>query len=71
MVSATDIITYIGVPLAVLGVAPIFYTFVSALYARLKFSRVLRKNGIAPRIRAIMMTGVRRGRFAGIAAVHS
>ena len=58
MVSATDVITYIGVPLAVLGVTPIFYTFVSTLYARLKFRRVLRKNGIEPRIRARIMTGV-------------
>lgn len=58
MVSATDIITYIGVPLAVLGVAPIFYTFASALYARLKFRRILRQNDFAPRIRARMMTGV-------------
>ena len=29
MVSATDIITYIGVPLAVLGVMPILYTFLA------------------------------------------
>ena len=58
MVSATDIITYIGVPLAVLGVAPIFYTFASALYARLKFGRILRRNDFAPRIRARIMTGV-------------
>ena len=58
MVTATDIITYIGVPLAVLGVAPIFYTFASALYTRPKLQRVLRKNGFEPRIRARLMTGV-------------
>ena len=58
MVSATDVITYIGVPLAVLGVTPIFYTFASALYARLKFRRTLSRNGIEPRIRARIMTGV-------------
>lgn len=58
MVSATDVITYIGVPLAVLGVSPIFYTFTLALYTRLKLQPVLRKNGIDPRIRARLMTGV-------------
>ena len=58
MVSATDVITYIGVPLAVLGVSPIFYTFTLALYTRLKIQRILRQNGIVPRIRARLMTGV-------------
>ena len=58
MVSATDVITYIGVPLAVLGVTPIFYTFAVALYTRLKIQRLLSKNGIDPRIRARLMTGV-------------
>lgn len=57
MASATDIITYIGVPLAVLGVTPIFYTFLSALYTRLKLGRMLRKNGIECPIRARLMTG--------------
>ena len=58
MVSATDVITYIGVPLAVLGVSPIFYTFTLALYTRLKVQRILRQNGIVPRLRARLMTGV-------------
>lgn len=57
MASATDIITYIGVPLAVLGVTPIFYTFLSALYTRLKLERVLSKNEITCQIRARLMTG--------------
>lgn len=48
----------IGVPLAVLGVTPIFYTFLSALYTRLKLDRILRKNGIPCPIRAKLMTGV-------------
>ena len=58
MASATDIITYIGVPLAVLGVTPIFYTFLIALYTRLKLDRILRKNGIWCPIKARLMTGV-------------
>lgn len=58
MVSATDIITYIGVPPAVLGVSPIFHTFTVALYTSLKLQHFLRTNSIEPRIRARMMTGV-------------
>ena len=58
MVSATDVITYIGVPLAVLGVSPIFYTFTLALYTRLKVQRILRQSAIVPRLRARLMTGV-------------
>lgn len=58
MASATDIITYIGVPLAVLGVAPIFYTFLSAFYTRMKVGRILRRNRILCPIRAKLMTGV-------------
>ena len=57
MASATDIITYIGVPLAVLGVTPIFYTFLSALFTKLKLQGILRKNGVECPIRAKLMTG--------------
>lgn len=59
MLSATDVITYIGVPLAVLGVLPILYTFASALYTRNKIQRNLRKNGLQEvPIRTRLMTGV-------------
>ena len=59
MVSATDVITYIGVPLAVLGVLPILYTFASALYTRQKIQRSLRKNDVTgASIRTRLMTGV-------------
>ncbi|KAH7635206.1 hypothetical protein B0T09DRAFT_255167 [Sordaria sp. MPI-SDFR-AT-0083] len=40
--SATDIITYIGVPLAVLGVLPILYNTAVTLAARSKIKRMLR-----------------------------
>lgn len=40
--SATDIITYIGVPLAVLGVLPILYNTAFTLTARSKIRRMLR-----------------------------
>ena len=58
MASATDIITYIGVPLAVLGVTPIFYTFALALYTRLNLYRICNENGLEVAIRARLMTGV-------------
>lgn len=58
MVSATDVITYIGVPLAVLGVTPIFYTFALALYTRINIQRILRREGLEVPIRARLMTGV-------------
>lgn len=58
MISATDVITYVGVPLAVLGVMPILYTFVSALYTRSYLRRVLHRNNLDAQVRARLMTGV-------------
>ncbi|KDN70723.1 hypothetical protein CSUB01_08320 [Colletotrichum sublineola] len=40
--TATDVITYIGVPLAVLGVLPILYNTVATLAARSRIRRMLR-----------------------------
>jgi len=45
--SATDIITYIGVPLAVLGVLPILYNTAITLTALSKVRRILRKSRLA------------------------
>jgi hypothetical protein len=45
--SATDIITYIGVPLAVLGVLPILYNTVTTLATLSKVKRLLRKSRLA------------------------
>ena len=58
MISATDVITYVGVPLAVLGVMPILYTFVSALYTGSYLRRVLYRNNLEAQVRARLMTGV-------------
>lgn len=55
---ATDIITYVGVPLAVLGVMPIMYTFITALYTKSYIRRVLHKNNIQAQIRSRLMTGI-------------
>ena len=47
MVSGPDIITYIGVPLAVLGVLPIIYNTISTLVTVAKVRRVLRHGRLA------------------------
>ncbi|RFU26508.1 hypothetical protein B7463_g9848, partial [Scytalidium lignicola] len=47
MVSGPDVITYIGVPLAVLGVLPIIYNTVSTLATLAKVRRILRHGRLA------------------------
>jgi hypothetical protein len=47
MASATDVITYIGVPLAVLGVLPILWNTAITLLALSKVKRTLRKSRLA------------------------
>jgi hypothetical protein len=47
MASATDVITYIGVPLAVLGVAPIIYNTISTIATVMKVKRMLRRGRLA------------------------
>ena len=46
MPNATDIITYIGVPLAVLGVLPILYTAFHSLLTLQNIKRKLKSNGV-------------------------
>jgi hypothetical protein len=46
MASPADIITYIGVPLAVLGISPILYNFVIAFFIRLGLQRQLKGLGL-------------------------
>ncbi|KAH0542916.1 hypothetical protein FGG08_002685 [Glutinoglossum americanum] len=58
--SATDIITYIGVPLAVLGIMPILYTCVKVLITLEKIKHELRRHGStasAP-ARSNLMSGI-------------
>ncbi len=65
--SAAEIITFVGVPLAVLGVTPILYTFISALYTRShllhllhqsNLFHLLHKSDLDAHVRARLMTGV-------------
>ncbi|KAL2065248.1 hypothetical protein VTL71DRAFT_2917 [Oculimacula yallundae] len=46
MVTAVDIITYIGVPLAVLGVSPILYNFAISFLIRLRLKKKLSNAGV-------------------------
>jgi hypothetical protein len=48
MTSATDVITYIGVPLAVLGVLPIFYTFFLSILTQRHIRSLLLHHGHKP-----------------------
>jgi hypothetical protein len=48
MTSATDIITYVGVPLAVLGVLPILYTLLRAILTLRSVRKTLLRHGHIP-----------------------
>lgn len=56
MATATNIITYIGVPLVVLRVMPICYTFLSALYSKYRARRFFDLATLTSRTR--LMAGV-------------
>ncbi|KAI9812745.1 MAG: hypothetical protein M1827_004501 [Pycnora praestabilis] len=58
MASATDIITYIGVPLAVLGVLPILFTCLKALLTLDGIRRELARNGLQAITRGSLLTGI-------------
>ncbi|KAL2426544.1 hypothetical protein ABEF95_009302 [Exophiala dermatitidis] len=48
MASASDVITYVGVPLAVLGVLPILYTFMLAIVTKRRIRASLIQHGHRP-----------------------
>ncbi|KAI1102890.1 hypothetical protein F4804DRAFT_342892 [Jackrogersella minutella] len=56
--SATDIITYIGIPLAVLGVLPILYNTVATLAALSKIKRMLRHGRLTALTRSDVVNRV-------------
>lgn len=59
MPNATDIITYIGVPLAVLGVLPIIYTAINSVITIRKVQQALRRNGLSEAgTRSSLMSGI-------------
>ncbi|OTB00288.1 hypothetical protein M426DRAFT_324431 [Hypoxylon sp. CI-4A] len=56
--SPTDIITYIGIPLAVLGVLPILYNTVATLAALSKIKRMLRRGRLTALTRSDVVNRV-------------
>ncbi|KAL8867803.1 MAG: hypothetical protein Q9174_005425 [Haloplaca sp. 1 TL-2023] len=58
MADASDIITFIGVPLAVLGVLPIFYTFINSFFTLRNVRQALRRCGLDATTRGSFMAGV-------------
>ncbi|KIA75857.1 hypothetical protein HK57_00384 [Aspergillus ustus] len=60
MVGAPDIITYVGIPLAVLGVLPIFYTCCRSILAHRSIRHALKTNGLSSTsiTRGSLMSGI-------------
>ena len=56
--SAADVISYIGIPLAVLGVLPIIYTCVGSVITLRTIRHVLKKNGLTAITRGSLMSGI-------------
>ncbi|KAF2112615.1 hypothetical protein BDV96DRAFT_580025 [Lophiotrema nucula] len=58
MVSAVDIITYIGIPLAVLGVLPTIYTVLKSYFTLRAISKSLQRNGVIAITRSALLSGI-------------
>ncbi|KAF2497723.1 hypothetical protein BU16DRAFT_525331 [Lophium mytilinum] len=58
MVYAVDIITYVGIPLAVLGVLPTIYTAFKVLLTLREIQRTLKKNGVSAITRSALLSGI-------------
>jgi hypothetical protein len=58
MASATDIITYVGVPLAVIGVLPTMYTFSKSYVTARSIRRTLASHGIGALVRSSPLSGI-------------
>jgi hypothetical protein len=58
MVSAVDIITYIGIPLAVLGVLPTIYTVLKSFLTLREVTKTLHRNGVIAITRSALLTGI-------------
>ncbi|KAF2792560.1 hypothetical protein K505DRAFT_362790 [Melanomma pulvis-pyrius CBS 109.77] len=58
MVSATDIITYVGIPLAVLGVLPTIYTVLKSFLTLREITKTLHRNGVIAITRSALLSGI-------------
>lgn len=57
-VSAVDIITYIGIPLAVLGVLPTIYTCLKSFLTLREITKTLQTNGVIAITRSALLSGI-------------
>jgi hypothetical protein len=57
-ISAVDIITYIGIPLAVLGVLPTIYTVLKSFLTLREITQTLQRNGVVAITRSALLTGI-------------
>lgn len=57
-VSAVDIITYIGIPLAVLGVLPTIYTCLKSFFTLREITHTLHRNGVTAITRSALLSGI-------------
>lgn len=58
MASAVDIITYVGIPLAVLGVLPTIYTAWRSFLTLRQITRMLYSNGVTAITRSALLSGI-------------
>jgi hypothetical protein len=58
MPSAVDIITYVGIPLAVLGVLPTIYTCLKSFLTLREISQTLYRNGVTAITRSALLSGI-------------
>jgi len=58
MPSAVDIITYIGIPLAVLGVLPTIYTCLKSFFTLREITKTLHRNGVIAITRSALLSGI-------------
>lgn len=58
MASAVDIITYVGIPLAVLGVLPTIYTAWKSFLTLRQITRSLHSNGVGAITRSALLSGI-------------
>ncbi|KAF2653107.1 hypothetical protein K491DRAFT_634397 [Lophiostoma macrostomum CBS 122681] len=58
MVTAVDIITYIGIPLAVLGVLPTIYTCLKSFLTLRAITQTLQRNGVLAITRSALLSGI-------------
>jgi hypothetical protein len=57
-VSAVDVITYVGIPLAVLGVLPTIYTCLKSYFTLRAITRTLYENGVIAITRSALLSGI-------------